>query len=76
MYNLRGLRTFFGLFPLKSVFFNVEKCPFVGEKKSLLREGTFFGLFPLKNALFKVEKYPFSQKSALLLERKKAFYEE
>ena len=31
------------------------------------------GLFPLKSALFTVEKCPFSQKSALLLERKRPF---
>ena len=30
----------------------------------------------LKSALFNVEKCPFSQKSALLFERKKAFYGE
>ena len=53
-----------------------EKCPFAWEKKGLLRGVKIFGLFFLKSALFKVEKCPFSQKSALLFERKKAFYGE
>jgi len=59
---------------LKSALF-LRKEPLSWRFKKAFYGGKI-GLFPLKRALFYVENCPFSQKSALLLERKKAFYGE